>query len=169
MKLIDKIELIPIEKIMPYHNNPKEHPPEQIKKIASSIKEFGFLVPVIVDKDYGLVAGHGRYEGAKLNKMDKVPGIKAEHLTDAQIKAFRLTDNKVAESEWDYEQLAVEFEILKSIDYKLDLTGFDKEEIEGITAEIDIESFFEEENNSTEEKKEPKYIICPNCGERIEL
>jgi ParB-like chromosome segregation protein Spo0J len=133
MKLIDKIELIPIEKIMPYHNNPKEHPPEQIKKIASSIKEFGFLVPVIVNKDYGLVAGHGRYEAAKLIGMDKVPGIKAEHLTDAQIKQFRLVDNKIAESEWNMTSLAME---LRNID---GFTGFDDNEKEKILEINEIE------------------------------
>jgi len=151
MKLIDKIELIPLDQIIPYHNNPKEHPPEQVKKIASSIKEFGFLVPVIVDSDYDLIAGHGRYEAAKLIGMDKVPGLKAEHLTDAQVKAFRLADNRVAESEWNYEQLLTELDLVGN-----EFTGFDDDEIfemEESLKEIpmsgDLEKLDKEENPPT--------------------
>lgn len=135
MKLVDKIELIPTEKIIPYHNNPKEHPQKQIEKIASSIKNYGFTVPIVVDGENEIIAGHGRYEAAKKLGLDGLPCIKRDDLNDAQIKAFRLADNKLAESEWNYEQLAVEFEELEFDNFDLNLTGFDEEEIGGILDE----------------------------------
>lgn len=127
-----KIEMIKVDDIIPYFNNPKEHPKGQIEKIASSIKAFGFTVPVIVDKDNELIAGHGRLEAAKLLKMKEIPAIRRADLTDAQVRAFRIADNKVAESEWSYEQLATEFEMLQSDDFDLKLTGFDEKEIDKI-------------------------------------
>ena len=103
MKLIDKVKIIDIDKIYPYTNNPKEHPPEQINKIASSIKNFGFTVPIIIDNQNEIIAGHGRYKAAQKLELDKIPCIVRDDLNEAQVKALRLADNKVTESEWDEE------------------------------------------------------------------
>ncbi|MBO8173489.1 MAG: ParB N-terminal domain-containing protein [Bacillaceae bacterium] len=124
-----KVEYVSLEKIIPYVNNPKQHPDGQIKKIASSIKEFGFKVPVVVDKDFVIIAGHGRYEAAKLLGLKEVPVIVAEDLTQAQAKAFRIADNKVAESTWGMDALIVELEQLSEQGYDLELTGFDEVEL----------------------------------------
>lgn len=134
-----QVKFVELDKIIPYVNNPKAHPDDQIKKIASSIKEFGFKVPIIVDKDFVIIAGHGRYYAAKLLGLDKVPVIIAEDLTPAQVKAFRIADNKVAESEWDYESLLAELEQLKDLDYDIKLTGFDEEEIERLIKSVGVE------------------------------
>ncbi|MBO8181069.1 MAG: site-specific DNA-methyltransferase [Archaeoglobus sp.] len=133
-----KIEHVPLDKIIPYVNNPKKHPEEQIKKIASSILEFGFKVPIIVDKDYVIIVGHGRYEAAKRIGLKEVPVIVADDLSPAQVKAFRIADNKVAESDWDLDALAAELAQLKEIDYDLELTGYDEDEIKELIRELEV-------------------------------
>src|SRR3989304_3899366 len=114
-----------IEKITPYSRNAKQHPEKQIKLIAESIKRFGFDSPIIIDKNNEIIAGHGRLEAAKLLGLTDVPVILKENLTEQEVKAYRLADNKIAESEWDMD-LAIEE--LKGLDDDLiDLTGFDKD------------------------------------------
>ena len=133
MKLIDKVKIIDIDKLYPYTNNPKEHPPEQINKIASSIKNFGFTVPIIIDNQNEIIAGHGRYKAAQKLELDKIPCIVRDDLNAAQIKAFRITDNKIAKSNWDQELLMIELGELEEADINIELTGFDEEEIEKLS------------------------------------
>lgn len=165
MKVVDNIELINIDKLIPYNDNPKEHPPEQVNKIASSIKNYGFTVPIIVDKDYEIIAGHGRYLASKKLGLDEIPIIKRNDLSDAEVKALRLADNRVAESEWDKELLAVELEKLEFEEFDLEKTGFDIEEIESLTLgedkEIEEDDFQEDINED-----EPTTI---NLGDMIQL
>jgi ParB-like chromosome segregation protein Spo0J len=118
------IEEVLIQDIVPYENNPKAHPKSQVKKLASGIQEFGFLVPMVIDKNNVIVSGHCRYEAAKLLGLERVPVIRAEHLTEAQIKAFRIADNRVAESEWSEELLRAELEEIIALQIDIDLTGF---------------------------------------------
>ena len=109
-KLVQKFEHIEINKLIPYENNARTHSAEQIEKIANSIKEFGFVNPVLIDKDYGIIAGHGRVEAGKLLNMKKVPCVWVEHLTEAQKKAYIIADNRLAEmAGWDEEMLRIEF------------------------------------------------------------
>lgn len=82
-----ELQLVPIEKLVPYANNARTHSPEQIKKLRSSLREFGFINPVIIDRDYGVIAGHGRILAAQEEGLDKVPCVFADHLTEAQKKA----------------------------------------------------------------------------------
>lgn len=120
-----KIEWVDIDTIKPYDKNAKKHPKKQVEQIAQSIKNFGFLVPVVLDKNSELVAGHGRYLGAKSIDLTRVPAIRAEHLTDEQIKAYRLADNKLNESAWDMELVLPE---LKELSLEMvDLTGFSRD------------------------------------------
>ena len=132
------IELIPIDWIKPYSKNAKKHPVEQVKKISNSIKEFGFTVPVIVDGKYNLIAGHGRYEASKKIGLVKIPGIKRDDLSEAQIRAYRIADNKIAESKWDGELLKMEIKGLQEESFDLSLLGFDEDEIDQIL--VDKES-----------------------------
>ncbi len=126
-----KIEYMKVEDLISYVNNPKQHPPEQIDLIASSIKEFGFLNPIIVSKDNEIVAGHGRLLACKKLGIKEVPVIRAEHLTPAQIKAYRIADNRLTElGEWDMDLIKVELEELQELDFDITLTGFDLEELE---------------------------------------
>lgn len=118
-----------IKDLKPYKKNAKKHTKEQVEWIANSIKEFGFTQPVIVDKNNEVVAGHGRILGAKKAGLKSVPTVCLEDLTEEQIKAYRLVDNKLNESEWDSVLLAQELEEIKDLD--MDLFGFDlAEEIE---------------------------------------
>ena len=96
-----QIQYRKISELKPYKKNAKKHPKEQVKQIAESIKEFGFTQPVIIDANDCVVAGHGRILGAKEAGLKKVPTVCLEDLTEEQIKAYRLVDNKTNESSWD--------------------------------------------------------------------
>lgn len=130
-----QIEHKSIQELLAYQNNNKKHPPEQIRKIAASIKEFGFKNPVLIDSNNVIIAGHGRVTAAKTLRYDSVPCIVIDDLTPEQIKAFRIMDNKSAESEYDFDALATEFQSLLESDYDLTFTGFDPEEVQGILGE----------------------------------
>ncbi len=116
-----------IKDLKPYKKNAKKHSKEQVEQIANSIKEFGFTQPVIVDKNNEVVAGHGRILGARKAGLKQVPTVCLEDLTEEQIKAYRLVDNKLNESEWDYSLLDEELENLTE-DIDMDLFGFELEE-----------------------------------------
>lgn len=110
-----KIEYIPLDKINPYENNPRIND-DAVKYVANSIKEFGFKVPIIIDENNVIVAGHTRLKAAKKLGFEKVPCIRADDLTENQIKAFRLADNKVGEiATWDFNSLAVELANIENI------------------------------------------------------
>ena len=116
-----------IKELKPYKKNAKKHSKEQVEQIANSIKEFGFTQPVIIDKHNSVVAGHGRILGAKKAGLKQVPTVMLEDLTEEQIKAYRLVDNKLNESDWDYSLLDEELENLTK-DREMDLFGFELEE-----------------------------------------
>ncbi len=164
MKLVDKIVKKPIDELLPYFANPKIHPSSQIDKIASSIKHFGFTVPLVIDKGNEVIAGHGRLEAAKKLGLKEVPCIVRDDLTEAEIRAFRIADNRVAESEWDRELLGFELEGLESIDFGLELTGFEIEEIEDLMVVPDFQPVPEEDQPRLDEKKK---VVCPSCGEEF--
>ena len=141
-----KIEYVEVDKLIPYVNNPKKHPEEQVNLIASSIKEFGFINPIIVDKDNEIIAGHGRLLACKRLGIKKVPVIRVEHLTPAQIKAYRIADNRLTElGEWDTDLLRIELEELQELDFDIELTGFSFNDLEEL-----LESSYEdiEDNES---------------------
>lgn len=146
-----KIEQLSVDALIPYSNNARTHSDDQVTQIASSIKEFGFNNPILVDKTNGVIAGHGRLMAAKKLGMDTVPCIKLEHLTDAQRKAFILADNKIAlNSGWDYELLKVEVENLSDEDFRLELLGFDVNELNtilGIEEEIKDDKEISDDGN----------------------
>ena len=129
-KHTEKLELIDISKLIPYANNARTHSDEQIKKIQASIREFGFVNPVLIDKDCGIIAGHGRVEAAKREGIKKVPCVWVEHLTEAQKKAYILADNKLAlEAGWDDNILRLELAELNEMDFDISITGFEEEDI----------------------------------------
>ena len=134
--MIDKIINKPVDDLIPYINNPKKHPATQINKIALSIKSYGFTVPIIIDGRNEIIMGHGRYLAAKNLGLPVVPCIVRDDLTKAQIKALRIADNKVAESEWDIELLLVEIEDIE------EFTGFDVDKIEDLLLkrQVDFDS-----------------------------
>ncbi len=138
-KHTERLELIAIDKLIPYTNNPRTHSDEQIKKIQSSIREFGFVNPVLIDKDCGIIAGHGRVEAAKREGMTEVPCVWVEHLTEAQKRAYIIADNKLAENAgWDESLLKLELGELKELNFDITLTGFEDEDFQK-NEPIDIE------------------------------
>lgn len=126
-----KYENVDIKKLKPYENNARTHSEEQVEKIANSIKEFGFINPVIIDGDYGIIAGHGRVLGAQKLGMKEVPCLFVEDLTDTQKRAYILADNKLAlDAGWDDEILKQEIKALDDLDFDISLTGFDLEDFD---------------------------------------
>lgn len=124
-KSIENIVYKNITELKPYKKNAKKHPKEQVERIANSIKEFGFTQPVLIDKHNCVVAGHGRVLGAKKAGLKQVPTICLEDLTPEQIKAYRLADNKLNESDWQYNLLDEEIQELLEQDVDMSLFGFD--------------------------------------------
>lgn len=163
-----QVVLKSLDQIIPYINNPRINE-KGIDKVASSIKEFGFNSPIILDKDNVIIAGHTRYLAAQKLGLEEVPCINVEHLSPAQIKAYRIADNKVAEySGWEDELLKLELEQLKEIEFDLSLTGFEEWETEHLLnpiSEEDLQDFFVEKENKP---KEPKKIKCPLCNGEFE-
>jgi DNA modification methylase len=124
------MQLIATEKLIPYVNNARTHSTEQINKLRSSLREFGFINPVIIDRGFNVIAGHGRIEAAQAEGISEVPCVFADHLTEAQKKAYILADNRMAmDAGWDEELLRVEIEALQAESFDVGLTGFDESEI----------------------------------------
>ena len=152
------------DELFPYINNAREHSETQVLQIASSIKEFGFTNPLLIDPDGGVIAGHGRLLAAKKLDMTKVPCIVIDGLSEAKKKALILADNKLAmNASWDEELLKLELESLKELDVDLELTGFSDDEINVLIG--DFEDVFESKSS---DKKEPMLITCPHCNETFE-
>ena len=168
-----RYENVRIDKLKPYKNNARTHNEKQVEKIANSIKEFGFINPVLIDSEYGIIAGHGRIEGAKKLGMVEVPCLFVEDLTEEQKRAYIIADNKLAlDAGWDYELLQIELEELKDLDFDFTLTGFDNvefddeslfsmddiEEVDGYNSNEDERECFTKTFTFPIEKK--KQIIC---------
>lgn len=123
-----KVFMRKVEEIVPYENNPRDND-EAAEVVAASIKEFGFLNPIILDANGVIVCGHARLKAALILGLDEVPCTSADDLTPAQIRAFRIADNKTAEiAGWDYDALLQEFQELSAEDFDLNLTGFNEYE-----------------------------------------
>lgn len=152
-----------LDDIRSYANNPRKISDEAIDAVAESIKTFGFKVPVILDSDNVIVAGHTRVQAAQKLGLSEVPCVVADDLTPEQIKAFRLADNKTGElSGWDFEKLDLELEELTALDIDMSDFGFIEKD------DVDIASFFEQSDEHSKEK-DKKCITCPECGAQIEL
>ena len=156
--------------LIPYINNTRTHDEKQIKQIASSIKEFGFNNPILIDEKGEIIAGHGRLLASELLKLEEVPCIELKHLTKAQKKAYVIADNKIAlNAGWNEELLKLEIESLKELDFDLVLLGFDSLELEDIlgeSQEIEMKDFFEE---IEQKEKVEKTFICEHCGKESRL
>ena len=147
-----KYENVNISKLIPYENNAKTHSPEQVAKIVRSIEEFGFINPVLIDGDFGIIAGHGRVMAAKQIGMTEVPCLFIEDLTEAQKKAYILADNKLAEDAgWDEELLKIELAELEAMDFDVSLTGFNLADF--------TEEEFDETDLERDEEKEGKIQV----------
>src|SRR5215472_16105152 len=127
------IENVPINDLRRYQNNPRLHPKAQIDKLVRAIDEFGFLIPVLIDSQNNVLAGHARLEAADQLSLPCVPCVRASHLTETQKRTFIILDNRITEeAKWDFQLLAKEIEFLQDEGIDLTITGFEIPEIEMI-------------------------------------
>lgn len=154
-----KVEYKSTAELVPYVNNSRTHSDAQVKQIASSIKEFGFTNPILIDDDGGIIAGHGRLMAAELLKLKEVPTITLAGLSDAQKKAYVIADNKMAlNADWDFQVLQAEFEALGEFDFDLALTGFSDDEIESIMPDV-LNEGLTDEDEVPDVPEEPKTVL----------
>lgn len=129
-KTTTKMQLVSVSKLIPYINNARTHSAEQIMKLRSSLREFGFINPVIIDSEYNVIAGHGRIMAAKEEGIKEVPCAFVDYLTEAQKKAYILADNRMAmDAGWDEELLRIEIESLQGEGFDIGFMGFDESEL----------------------------------------
>ena len=149
-KTTTQMQLVEISKLIPYINNARTHSKEQITKLRSSLREFGFINPVIIDTEYNVIAGHGRIEAAKQENITEVPCVFVEYLTPAQKRAYIIADNRMAmDAGWDEELLKIEIEALQAEAFDIDLTGFEEKEIADL---FDIDEEVQEDNFDIDEE-----------------
>lgn len=167
-----KTAQVPVSELVPYSRNARTHSAAQIEQLRSSIREFGFINPILIDGDKGIIAGHGRVEAAKLEGLEAVPCVYVEHLTEAQKRAYIIADNKLAESAgWDFEQLTSELIEIRQGGL-LETIGFTERDLERLLGgqEEAIESGGEdgdEPESSAEEINTEAMKFkhrCPKCG-----
>lgn len=134
-KTTTEMQLVKSSLLVPYVNNARTHNEEQILKLRSSLREFGFVNPIIIDREYNVIAGHGRLMAAKAEGLEEVPCVFADYLTEAQKKAYIIADNRMAQDAgWDEEILRLEIEALQAEAFDVSLTGFEEQEIADLFA-----------------------------------
>jgi ParB-like chromosome segregation protein Spo0J len=158
------IEYKKIDDLIPYANNSRIHTHTQIAQIASSIKEFGWTNPILLDGENGIIAGHGRLQAARLLGEKNVPTIQLNGLTEMQKKAYIIADNKLAlNAGWDNELLGIEITDLREAGFDIDLIGFTDDELK------DFESGDDEIKNENEVINESKNLLMIECVDEREL
>jgi ParB-like chromosome segregation protein Spo0J len=161
-------KLIPTADLIPYARNSRTHSEAQVTKIASSIKEFGFINPVVTDGKNGIVAGHGRVLAASKLGLKEVPCVEASHLTEAQKRAYVIADNRMAlDAGWDFEMLKVELKDLEDMKFDLTITGFDLGEMASMFHEPSFSPATQDDQSKLDELS-PKMIQCPHCGQEFD-
>jgi hypothetical protein len=185
------IEMVPIDKLIPYVNNPKAHPEAQVEKIIKSIKEFGIAKNIVINAENVVICGHGSLAAYQKLGVGVVPAFRVTDLTPAQEKALRIADNRSAESPWDQEKLLAELESLKGLDYDLKLTGFDEGEVRQLMSaggheqeafqpntapQVSGEEVTERDMDRAgdtldgkfaEKTQETMEVVCPACAHRM--
>ena len=163
----EQLTMVPIDDLIPYANNAKKHSAKQINQIRASLREFGFVTPVLIDFDNNIIAGHGRVEAARAEGMSEVPCVLVTNLTEAQRKAYILADNRLSETAaWDTELLKIELEGLEALNFDTGIAGFDAESLKAIevnaytraapgkVAEPEDKHFWGDEESETSEEYE---------------
>lgn len=158
-----QIEQVSVESLIPYARNSRTHSDEQVAQIAASIKEFGWTNPILVDGDKCIIAGHGRLLAARKLGMKEVPVIQLSGMTDTQKRAYIIADNKLAlNAGWDEELLKLELDDLNLAEFKMELLGFDANELNlAMGLGVDFQPGTEDDQGKLDELAP---IICPSCG-----
>lgn len=167
IKTVKDFQLVDVGKLVPYINNARTHSPAQIGKLRASIREFDFLSPLVIDRDFNVLVGHGRLDAAKAEGYQKVPCVFADDLTEAQKKAYILADNRMAmDAGWDEELLRIEIESLQGADFDVSLTGFREDEVTDLFAvrEDPDDTGSNKEYDEGEFGDEEFAHECPRCG-----
>lgn len=158
-------ELRDVDDLIPYARNARTHSPEQVQKLAGSIKEFGFLNPVVISEDGGILAGHGRVMAAQKLGIKQVPCVVENHLTETQKKAYILADNRLAlDAGWDEEMLNLELKDIVDQGFDINITGFESNFPEDNSDEINLEDFLRDTEDKATKPKKSNTVKCPNCG-----
>lgn len=153
-----KIQTVATTEVIPYARNPRKNE-DAIAKVSASLKEYGWQQPIVVDADMVIIAGHTRLEAAKRLKMEKVPIHIADKLTEAQVKAFRIADNRVSqEAEWDMDLLKIELGDLEGLEFDLSLTGFDDDELNALMVEA-VEEGLTDDDEVPEAPENPVSVL----------
>ena len=170
----------PISELIPYARNARTHSPEQIRQLRASLREFGFVNPVLIDSAGNIIAGHGRVLAAEAEGMDEVPCVLVEHLSDAQRRAYILADNRLAEmSGWDLDMVALELEDLQLEGIDLSITGFSEADLEMEDPNAEPEAAQDDDDNGEPDESAPPrtedgdvwklgdhILLCGNCSEK---
>ena len=152
-----KVEYLSPDELREYPGNAKIHTPEQVKRIAASIKAFGWQQPIVIDKDGTVIIGHGRLYAARELMLDSVPVVRADDLTEDQVKALRLADNQTAQGDYDFAKLEEELAALDIAGFDMEQFGFSESDHGGY-----VDDFFD---RGVEAKDKPvEYILKCNCG-----
>lgn len=160
-----EIKEISIDLLKPYEHNPR-HNEAAVGPVANSIKQFGFKVPIIIDKDNVIIAGHTRLKAAKLLGLETVPCVLADDLTEEQAKAFRLADNKVSEmASWDFKELQMELDELKNLDLDFEMADFGFNDAD----EPDQDDDHLHQEQEIDQDDSGQKIICPKCGTKFKI
>ena len=155
--------------LIPYARNSRTHSEAQVAKIAASIKEFGFLNPIIIDGESGIIAGHGRVMAANKLGLQSVPCIEAAHLSEAQKRAYVIADNRLAlDAGWDNDLLKIELQDLDANGFDLSLTGFEVGELTALFDQPEFAPGTEDDQGKLDELS-PKMVQCPHCGQEYDL
>ena len=137
--LAERMAVWPVERLIPYARNPRTHSPAQVAQIAASIREFGFVNPVLIAADGTVIAGHGRLMVARQLGLVRVPVLILDHLTEAQRRAYVIADNRLAlNAGWDEDLLAIELQELQQAGFDLGLTGIDERELDNLRAGLGV-------------------------------
>ena len=164
-----KFKFASVSDLIPYARNSRTHSDAQVAKIAASIREFGFLNPVIVDGENGVIAGHGRIMAAQKLGLSQIPVIEAAHLTEAQKRAYVIADNRLAlDAGWDNDLLKIELQDLDVAGFDLALTGFDLGELTALFHEPTFAPGTEDDQGKLDTLS-PKMVQCPHCGQEYDL
>lgn len=155
-----KVVELRLDQIKPYENNPRFND-NAVDAVAKSIHDFGFEQPLVLDKNNVIIVGHTRFKAAHQLGLETVPCVIADHLTEDQVKAYRLADNKVGElAHWDYAALNIELE-----EIEMDMEDFGFIEV----TDFDADEFFQDPPAKEEKEEEPEEVECPHCGEIFTL
>tara|TARA_B100001057_G_scaffold500494_1_gene615892 strand:- start:1311 stop:1877 length:567 start_codon:yes stop_codon:yes gene_type:complete len=178
----ENFENVNIERLKPYENNSRIHTEEQIKQIENAIQEWGWTMPILIDEDYTIIAGHARYIAASNLELSMVPTLMAKGWTDKQKQAFVIADNRISEnSSWDMGLLHSELKQLADNGFNVDLTGFDNSMLANFSPTVmpsmsyneisqdDIYNAEQNQNNISSNEVHTQDVVCPKCLHQFEI